>query len=91
MENKLPIVACKQAILKFESALADINEILEECPDEMKEDFQIIAGYTGAIISRIYNQVKEVMNEDEFISETIEMENIGLWPGEHEDIMNDKI
>ena len=63
MENKLPLGICKQAVLKYESALNDINEILEDINDsEQKEVFGVIAELTGNIISHIYNQVSAEMD-----------------------------
>lgn len=90
MENKLPLGICKQAVLKYESALNDINEILEDINDsEQKEVFGVIAELTGNIISHIYNQVSAEMDEEEFIAEQIEMDEIGNWPGEKDNIMDE--
>ncbi len=92
MENKLPLGLCKQAILKFESALSDVHEIMEDdIGPEQKEVFETIAEYTGNIIALIYNKVGEEMDEEEFISEQIEMDQIENWPGETDDIMNSEM
>lgn len=92
-ENKLPLGICKQAILKYESALADVREIIEDefVPDDAKDDFVKIAEYTGCIIANIYNTVMEEMGEDEFISEQVSMDEIGKWPGDVDDIMDESI
>lgn len=92
MENKLPLGICKQAILKYEAALADIHEIIEdEISDEQKETFQTIAEYTGNIIAHIFNEINQEMDENEFIAEQIEMDEIGEWPEENNDLMNELI
>lgn len=92
METNLPLPALKQAILKMESALLDIREIVEDenVTDEDREDFNELANYTSAMIAVMYNKV----NDDEnFINETIEMDKIGSWPGESEsdNIMDEEI
>lgn len=93
MESKLPLGTCKQAIMKLESALADINEIMtdEDITEEQKNLFGILSEYTGNIIASIYNEVQKEMGEEEFISETIEMDAIDAWPGESTNIMDDTI
>ncbi len=93
MEYKLPLGVCKQAILKYESALNDINEILsdEDIDDEQRETFSTIAEYTGNIIAHIYNEVSSEIGEEEFLAEQIEMDKIDNWPGENDDILNNPL
>ncbi len=93
MEYKLPLGVCKQAILKYESALNDINEILsdEDIDDEQRETFSTIAEYTGNIIAHIYTEVSSAIGEEEFLAEQIEMDKIDNWPGENDDILNNPL
>lgn len=93
-ENNLPLGICKQAILKYESALADIREVIEDenVPDDTKDDFVKIAEYTGCIIANIYNNVMDDgMGEEEFMSEDVQMDEIDKWPGDCDDIMDEVI
>lgn len=92
-EHKLPLGLCKQAVLKLESALSDIHEIIldEDISAEQKEWFEVAAEYLGNITAVIYNQVEAEMGEDEFIAEIVEMDQLESWPGETDDIMNQNI
>lgn len=92
-EHRLPLGLCKQAVLKLESALSDIHEIIldEDISAEQKEWFEVAAEYLGNITAVIYNQVEAEMGEDEFIAEIVEMDQIESWPGETDDIMNQNI
>lgn len=93
MEGKLPLGICKQAIMKYDSAMADVNEIIndEDIPEQQRELFRTISEYTGNIIALIYNEVQQEMNEEDFIAESIDMDEIDTWPGESSNILDDEI
>lgn len=95
MENKLPLGLCKQAVMKLDSALSDLAEI-EQDPDITEEDreaFKEINASLEMIQAAIYVRVMDEMDEETFMSETIEMDKIDPWPGERvvDDIMDEVI
>lgn len=89
-ENKLPLGLIKQAILKMESALTDLREIIEDedIEDDDKDDFVELAEYSSNIIAVLYNKVND---DEDFINENVKMDEIGTWPGELNDIMENEI
>lgn len=93
MENKLPLGLCKQVVMKLDSALADVHEIIEDedISQEQKEWFEVVAEYIATMEAVVYNQVTAEMGEDEFIAETIDMDEIDEFPGDSNDIMNTSI
>ena len=92
-ENNLPLGICKQAIMKYESALADVREIIEDenIQDSDKDDFVYIAEYTGSIIANMYNKVMQEMGEEEFINESVNMDEIDKWPGDCDNVLDECI
>ena len=89
-EKKLPLGLIKQAILKMESALTDLREIIEDedIADDDKDDFVELAEYSSNIIAVLYNKVND---DEDFINENVRMDEIGTWPGELNDIMENEI
>ncbi len=89
-EKKLPLGLIKQAILKMESALTDLREIIEDedIEDDDKDDFVELAEYSSNIIAVLYNKVND---DEDFIKENVKMDEIGTWPGELNDIMENEI
>lgn len=93
-ENRLPLGLCKQALMKLESFVGDIHEIREEddlTDDEIYELTQMaeVAGILGV---RLLNIVKKECNEDDFLSEEVNMDEIGLYPEKVEpDILDEEI
>jgi hypothetical protein len=81
-ENKLPVGICKQAVMKLESAMADINEIAEDedIDENQKQLFSSLAESTGTMIACIVNEVSAEMGEEEFVNEQIDMDEIQPWP-----------
>ena len=77
-EHRLPLGLCKQAFMKFQSAIQDLEEILGDedlNDDERYEFYQMIE--VGTMISlRLMNIVKKEMNEDDFVNEDIEMDSL---------------
>ena len=87
---KLPLGLCKQASLKLESFIGDIHEILEdeEVPEEDRPIFETMIELGNTIMVQLTNTVKRECGEEEFIAETIPMDEIGTWPGEEGDLLD---
>lgn len=81
-EYKIPLGLCKQAVMKLDSFMTDINEIREEegLTAEDKQTFERIAEITGTILAAIVNIVTREMGEEEFLSEDIAMDEIDRYP-----------
>ena len=94
MDN-FPLATCKQAVMKLDSALTDIKEIMEEDIDnEYKELLEKSSDCIIYAMTSIYRVVGDFTDEDSFINETIAMESIDPWPGDAADpdnILNEKI
>ena len=92
--NRLPLGLCKQAIMKIDSFIGDINEIREEeglTPDEIYELTQM-AEISGMLASRLLNIVKKECNEEDFLNEDVNMDEIGTFPShEGPDILDGTI
>lgn len=81
-QYRLPLGLCKQAFMKIESFVADIHEILEDddlTPEE-KYEFIQMAEVGGLLGVRLLNIVKKECGEEEFLSEDVTMDDIGLFP-----------
>lgn len=81
-EYKIPLGLCKQAVMKLDSFMTDINEIREEegLTAEDKQTFEQIAEITGTILAAIVNIVTREMGEEEFLSEDIALDEIDRYP-----------
>lgn len=89
---KIPLGLCKQAIMKLESAITDICEIKED-DDLNSEDKQTMEGLVeilGQCTAVIVNMVGREMDEDEFLSEDIAMDEIDPYPGEEDNNLLDR-
>lgn len=92
---KIPLGICKQAVMKLGSAMTDVLEIKED-PDiseEHKYAMEGCAEIIGQVMAVISNIVSEEMDEDEFLAEIIEMDELDevLEDSESYDIMNEEI
>ncbi len=86
--GKIPLGLCKQALMKLESALGDINEIRED-PDldeETKYQFEQMAEIAGNMMAAIVNIVSREMGEEEFVAETIAMDPVDPFPDQTLDL-----
>ena len=87
---KLPVGLCKQALLKFDSALNDLHEIAEDS-DIDQEDRALVntlAEVTGNIMASITNMVMKEISEEDFIAENIDMDALDPYPDNDVDIYN---
>lgn len=95
-ENMNLITICKQALMKMESAMTDINEIRESSllSEREKEVFGEMIEMNGNMMAVIVNLVSEKtgISEEDFMSETITPEEISVFPGdEPQDLMSEPI
>ena len=90
---KLPLGIMKQAIMKLDSALSDLHEIANDDDiDELdKKDFENMSDYISNIIAAITIKASKEINEEEFIRENINMDEIEPYPGEVIDILDEII
>ena len=95
-ESKLPLGICKQAIMKLDSFMTDVNEIAEdeEISKEDKEKFLYMSELSGNMLATIENMVNREMDEESFIREEIGMDEIDEYPfvyKDDEDLMDAQI
>lgn len=91
------ITICKQAVMKMESAMTDINEIKESevLTEEERNVFSQMIEMNGNMLAVIVNLVAEKsgVSEEDFMSEQITPEEISEYPdvNKSEDILNEPI
>lgn len=95
-ESKLPLGICKQAIMKLDSFMTDVNEIAEdeEISQEYKEKFLQMSEIAGNMLATIENMVNQEIDEEAFIKEEIGMDEIDEYPfgyKDDEDLMDAQI
>ena len=84
-ENKdyrLPLGLCKQAVMKLDSFMTDIREIMVD-PDLSDDEYhtfnymcEMAAGMTAAIV----NIIRDEISEEEFTDMHVEMDQIDSYP-----------
>ena len=81
-ESRLPLGICKQAIMKLDSFMVDVNEIAEdeEISNEDKEKFLYMSELAGNMMATIENMINREMDEADFIREEIGMDEIDEYP-----------
>lgn len=96
-KNMELITICKQAVMKMESAMTDINEIRESeiLTEEERNVFSQMIEMNGNMLAVIVNLVAEKsgISEEDFMSEQIAPEEISEYPdvNKSEDILNEPI
>lgn len=87
-DGKLPLGIMKQAIMKYDSALTDIHEILgdEDLEGINREHMIKIADVTSEIMTLLTVIISDELDEDEFIGLKINMDPIDSFPGDDIDI-----
>ena len=92
-ESKLPLGLCKQITLKLESVISDLYEIREDedVSAEDKEVFQQMTEIAGNMEAAMINIVNKELGEEEFMQETVPMAEIGEYPGDEIDILDQSI
>jgi len=90
-EHKLPLGLFKQACMKLDAFLADVHEIREDesLDEENKETLTRMIEIAGVMEANLINIVKKEMNEEDFLNEKIEMDQIDEYP--EEDILNSPV
>jgi len=89
MEHKLPLGLLKQSIMKLDSFMSDVNEIREDgnIDDEIEETLMKMVELAGMMEATMINIVRKECDEEEFLSETIEMDGFDSYPDELDDIL----
>lgn len=81
-DSKLPLAICKQAAMKLEAFINDINEAKED--DDLdpsdKEMFEKMAEVGCTMLASLINIVNKECDEAIFISEDIPMDEIPEYP-----------
>ena len=92
-ESKLPLGLCKQITLKLESVISDLYEIREDedVSAEDKEVFQQMTEIAGNMEAAMINIVNKELGEEEFMQETVPMDEIGEYPGDEIDILDQSV
>lgn len=89
-DGKIPLGLCKQAVMKLESFMTDIQEIKED-PDvssEDKENFEKMSEIAGFMAANIVNIISKECDETEFLNENVPMDEIDSYPGDDIDILD---
>lgn len=91
--NVLPLGLCKQAFMKLESFMGDVREIMEEenIKPEHKLMFDQMVEMSGNMLAALINIVSTEMDEDLFVAETIDMDEIPEFPEDMSDLLDKEI
>ncbi len=86
--STLPFGLCKQAVMKLDSFMKDVNEISEDedLSPENKLMFKQIKEMAGNMLAAICNVISKEMDEEEFLAEIIDMDEIEVYPSTDIDI-----
>ena len=89
-DGVIPIGLCKQAVMKLDSFLTDINEILEDpdIEDDDRDTFNTIKETGNLMIAHIVNIVSKEMNEEEFETTDVQLDEIDSYPEDNDDILD---
>ena len=80
--GKLPLGIFKQAIMKIDSFIGDINEIREDSdldPEDRETLIQMVE-LAGVMEATLLNMVRKEMDEEDFLNETFDMDVIEEYP-----------
>lgn len=93
VEHLIPLGLCKQVIMKLDSAMTDIDEIMEDedLTPEDKAGFEKIHDILGSVCASIVNIAGKEIGEEEFLAEEIGMDTIESFPGDDEDVLDQPI
>ena len=89
-DGVIPIGLCKQAVMKLDSFLTDINEILEDpdIEDDDRDTFNTIKETGNLMIAHIVNIVSKEMSEEEFETTDVQLDEIDSYPEDNDDILD---
>lgn len=95
-QNRLPLGLFKQAVMKLDSFLSDIAEIKEDedINDIEKQNLNTISEMGQTMLAHLINMVSSEIDEEEFLNENIEMDEIDAFPEteiETKDIIDEEI
>lgn len=92
-DGVIPLDLCKRAAMKLDSFLTDIYEVLED-PDldeNQKYDFSLMTELGSVMITRIVNIVRKEMNEEELLTNDIDIGEFDEYPVKEPSIFDDII
>ena len=93
-DTKLPLGIIKQGCLKLESFIVDMQEVLEDEDFKDPNDRETITRITemaNTMEAALVNLVTQEIGEEEFISEKIQMDELGDFPEIERDILDEII
>lgn len=81
-EHGLPLGLCRQAMMKFDSAITDIHEIMEgyDISQEDRESFETIVDIVMTVQAHLLNMATRECGEEEFLIEDFDMDDIDPYP-----------
>ena len=90
---RLPLGLIKQASLKLEAFAGDVHEILmdEDLNDYERGIFTQMTELSATMMAHLLNIIREECGEEEFLAEQVPMEEIGEYPGDSGDIMDEPV
>lgn len=89
MNSEFPIGVCKQACMKLDSFITDINEmkcdssISEETKSRLNDMLEAAGSMEACLVNIVH---KECGDEDGFLNESIEMDDCGSYDQESEEL-----
>lgn len=91
--GRIPIGLCKQAFMKLNSFMEDIQEIREDpgLTEDERYAFYNMSQTAGSMMAMLINFVKNEMDEYDFVNERIDMDNIDAFPELTEEQSTDTI
>lgn len=91
-DGKLPLGLIKQATLKLDSFMSDLNEIKDDpdLDDDDRATFETIRDISATMLAHIVNIVSKEIGEEEFMNEEIMMDKIEHIPFEEWDNVLDE-
>lgn len=94
-KDRIPLGVLRQAVMKLDSAMGDIREAREDDDLDENEKYALEGSseLIGQVMAIIVNIVNQEMEEDDFIAEQIDMDDIDNYPGleSDEDLLDQEI
>jgi len=93
IQYKIPLGLFKQSIMKLDSLMTDLYEIKEDADLDPEDQHTIssMVEIAGTMEATLLNIVKKELDEDDFLNEAIEMDEIDSYPERYEDILDSPI
>jgi hypothetical protein len=93
MESKLPLALFKQGVMKLESFMNDMNEIREDdkVDNDDKEKIIRLVEMAGTMEATLLNIVRKETDEEDFLNENIDMDEIDQYPDSNDELLDSEI